>query len=60
MEVWSITKPYTTNKRPESVVDEEDKHDMAREKITDVTDVTQWRVPKVKCPRHYGAISAQL
>src|ERR1700677_4163185 len=59
-EVQSITKPYTTNKGPESMVDEEDKHKMAREKITDVTRVTRWRVPKVKCPRRYGAISAQL
>src|ERR1700683_2082254 len=59
-EVRSITKPYTTNKGPESMVDEEDKHETAREKITDVTRVTRWRVPKAKCPRHYGAISAQL
>ena len=41
-------------------VDEEDKHETAREKITDVTRVTRWRVPKAKCPRRYGAISAQL
>jgi hypothetical protein len=25
-----------------------------------VTSVTQWRVPVMKCPRHYGVISAQL
>jgi hypothetical protein len=29
-EVQSITKPYTTNKGPESMVDEEDKHEGQR------------------------------
>jgi hypothetical protein len=59
-EVQSITKPYTTNKGPESMVDEEDKHEMAREKITDVTRVTRWRVPKAKCTRRYGATPCKL
>ena len=40
VDVGSITKPYTTNKGPESMVDEEVKYEMAREKITDVTYVT--------------------
>jgi hypothetical protein len=59
-EFQSTTKPYTTNKGPESTVDEEDKHERVREKITDVTGVTRWRVPKAKCTRCYGAIFAQL
>jgi hypothetical protein len=55
-EFQSTTKPYTTNKRPESTVDEEDKHERVREKIMDVTGVTRWRVPKAKCTRRYGVI----
>ena len=42
------------------MVDEENKHEMAGEKITDVTHVTQWRVPKAKCPRRYGATPYKL
>ena len=42
------------------MVDEEDKHEMAGEKITDVTRVTRWRVPKAKCPRRYGVTPYKL
>ena len=60
VEVQSTTKPYTTNKGLESMENVEDKHEMAREKITDVTHVTQWRVPGAKCPRCYGATLCKL
>jgi hypothetical protein len=42
------------------MVGEGDKHERVKGEITCVTLVTRWRVPEAKCPRRYGAISAQL
>ena len=42
------------------MVDEENKHEMAGEKITDVTRVTRWGVPNSKCPRRCGATLCKL